>query len=261
MPTRPHRSLPLAGLLALSLQAIPPDLVIAPADAPRTPGGVAYRVLQAGQGGTPPAPGDFVKVHFTGWTREGTVFANTRTQDEAPYAGLERLMPGMRECLALMTAGEQRRIWIPEALAFAKGKSLGPVMMDLELLDRVPPPSQAPQDLAGPPPEAQILRSGVAFKVLRPGTGKEHPNRNSWVSVHYSGWTADGRLFDSSILRGTSNLLQLRDTIDGWVEGLQLMVVGERRRFWIPQNRAYRGEEGRPAGRLVFDVELVGMSR
>ena len=248
---------------AILLQGAPPDLVIPPADALRSPSGVAHRVIQAGRGGAPPAPKDFVRVHFTGWDGEGKVFANTRTQDEAPFLGLERLMPGMRESLSNMTVGEQRRVWIPEALAFAgaKGKPMGMVVMDLELVDLSPPPSQAPADVAAPSPDAQSLRSGLAFKILKVGTGTIHPVRSDWVSVHYTGWTTDGKLFDSSLTKGNAVSLQLKNTIAGWIEGLPLMVVGEKRRFWIPEKLAYRGDRGMPAGMLVFDVELMGISK
>jgi peptidylprolyl isomerase len=256
------RLLPLLFATAL-LPAAPPDLVIPPAEALGTPSGLKYRILQAGQGGAQPAPGDFVRVHFSGWDAEGKSFANTRAQDEAPYLSLDKLMPGMREGLLAMRVGEGRRIWIPEALAFAgaKGRPAGPVVMDLELLDAVPPPSQAPTDVAAPAPEAQVLRSGLAFKVLRTGTGKVHPERSSWVNVHYSGWTTDGKLFDSSIPKGNAVPLQLKATIEGWIQGIPLMVVGEKRRFWIPEKLAYRGASGMPAGMLVFDVELVGISQ
>jgi len=256
------RLLPLL-LLSSLLQAAPPELAIPPAEALRSPSGLAHRVIQAGQAGALPSPGDFVRVHFTGWDAEGKAFANTRAQDEAPYLSLEKLMPGMREALLAMSVGEQRRIWIPEALAFAgaKGRPAGPVVMDLELLDTVPPPSQAPADVAAPAPDAQLLRSGLAFKILRAGTGKVHPERSSWVSVHYSGWTTDGKLFDSSLTKGTSVPLQLKATIEGLIQGLPLMVVGEKRRFWVPEKLAYRGDRGMPAGMLVFDVELVGISQ
>lgn len=245
------------------LLAAPPDLVIPPADALRTQSGLQYRVTHEGHGGTPPGAKDLVRVHFTGWDAQGKTFANTRTQEEAPYLGLDRVMPGMRESLLSMKVGEQRRIWVPEALAFAgaKGRSPGNVVMDLELLDVVPPPSEAPADVAAPPADAQVLRSGLAYKLLRPGTGKEHPLRSSWVSVHYTGWTTDGKLFDTTLTRGMSALLQLSGTIAGWVEGIQLMVPGERRRFWVPQKLAYHGDQGMPAGTLVFDVELVAISR
>lgn len=247
--------------LALSGRAAPPDLAVPPAEALRTPSGLAYRILQAGQGPAP-AAGSFVKAHLTGWGADGKPFAQTRSQDFPPYFPLDRLMPGLRESFLAMRPGEQRRVWIPEALAFAgaKGRPAGPVVVDLELLDSVPPPDQAPEDVAAPPADARLLPSGVAFKVLRPGTGTVHPTRASWVSVHYSGWTADGKAFDSSLPKGAPALLRLSQTIEGWVEGLQLMTVGERRRFWIPEKRAYKGQKGMPAGMLVFEVELLGIS-
>lgn len=253
----------LSLCIPLLLQAAPPDLVIPSADALRTPSGVAYRVIQKGKGGGSPGPKDFVSVHLMGWDSEGKAFANTRTQDEAPYFSLERMMPGVRESVLAMEVGEQRRVWIPEPLAFAgtKGRPAGPVVMDLELVETVPPPSQAPPDVAAPPADARVLRSGLAFKMLRPGAGREHPLPSSGVSVHYTGWTTDGKMFDSSLPRGASILLQLKGTIQGWIEGIPLMVVGERRRFWVPEKLAYHGIRGMPAGMLVFDVELVGIAK
>lgn len=234
-----------------------------PADAIRTATGLAYQVIHPGQEGAHPGEKGFVLVHFSGWDATGKPFANTRANGEPTYLNLERIMPGMRESLQAMTVAEVRRVWIPENLAFAgaKGKPSGSVRMDLELVEIPPPPSQAPEDVAAPGAGAQLLGSGMAFKILRPGTGKVHPTYSSTVSVHYTGWTTDGKLFDTSIPKGTSVPLQLKQTIKGWVEGLPLMVVGERRRFWIPQKLAYRGQDGMPKGMLVFDIELVGISQ
>jgi len=75
--------------------------------------------------------------------------------------------------------------------------------------------------------------------------------------VHYSGWTTDGKGFDSSVARGQPATFPLDRVISGWTEGLQLMVEGEERRFWIPVELAYQGRPGKPAGMLVFDVELL----
>ena len=77
------------------------------------------------------------------------------------------------------------------------------------------------------------------------------------VSVHYSGWTMDGLEFDSSVRRGAPASFGLHQVIPGWTEGLQTMVAGEKARFWIPQELAYDGLDGPPAGMLVFDVELI----
>ncbi|MGB5890039.1 MAG: FKBP-type peptidyl-prolyl cis-trans isomerase, partial [Thermoanaerobaculia bacterium] len=91
---------------------------------------------------------------------------------------------------------------------------------------------------------------------LEAGTGTEHPTLKSNVTVHYSGWTTDGKLFDSSLVRGQPATFPLNGVIAGWTEGLQLMVVGEKRRLWIPEDRAYKGQKP-PFGMLVFDVELL----
>jgi len=92
--------------------------------------------------------------------------------------------------------------------------------------------------------------------VLTKGTGKTHPRANDEVTVHYTGWTTDGKMFDSSVARGAPSSFPLDRVIAGWTEGVQLMVVGEKRRFWIPEALAYRGQRD-PKGMLVFDVELL----
>jgi peptidylprolyl isomerase len=117
----------------------------------------------------------------------------------------------------------------------------------------------APPDVAGPPPDAMKTASGLASKVLRPGTGKRHPRPNSQVTVHYSGWTTDGKLFDSSLQRGQPATFSLDGVIRGWTEGVQMMVEGEQRRFWIPEDLAYGNSQrpGAPKGMLVFDIELI----
>ena len=78
------------------------------------------------------------------------------------------------------------------------------------------------------------------------------------VSVHYTGWTTDGRMFDSSVTRGQPATFPLNGVIRGWTEGVQFMVVGEKRRFWIPEELAYGGRRD-PRGMLVFDVELIAI--
>src|SRR5688572_19366893 len=124
-----------------------------------------------------------------------------------------------------------------------------------------PPDPNAPSDVKAPPADAEKAPSGLASKVLKPGTGKDKPKAADQVTVHYTGWTTDGRKFDSSVDRGEPAKFPLDQVIKGWTEGLQLMVEGEKRRFWIPAAMAY-GETpsrpGAPAGTLVFDVELLG---
>lgn len=117
----------------------------------------------------------------------------------------------------------------------------------------------APPDVAGPPADAVKTPSGLASKVVKPGTGKRHPRPNSRVTVHYSGWTTDGKLFDSSLQRGQPATFSLDGVIRGWTEGVQMMVEGEHRRFWIPEHLAYGNSQrpDAPRGMLVFDIELI----
>lgn len=118
---------------------------------------------------------------------------------------------------------------------------------------QLPPPA----DVAAPPENAERTPTGLASLVLEPGTGTRHPTTSSRVEVHYTGWTTDGQMFDSSVMRGEPIEFPLSGVIAGWTEGVKLMVEGERRRFWIPEELAYRGQADRPAGMLVFDVELL----
>jgi len=115
----------------------------------------------------------------------------------------------------------------------------------------------APSDVAAPPADASTTASGLASRVLEPGSGTSHPTARSRVLVHYTGWTTDGQMFDSSVARGEPIAFGLYQVIPGWTEGVQLMVEGEKRRLWIPEALAYRGQRGAPAGMLVFDVELI----
>jgi len=115
----------------------------------------------------------------------------------------------------------------------------------------------APADVASPPADATTTASGLASKVLEPGTGVNHPTARSKVRVHYTGWTTDGRMFDSSVARNEPISFALHQVIPGWTEGVQLMVEGETRRLWIPERLAYAGAPGAPRGMLVFDVELI----
>ena len=78
------------------------------------------------------------------------------------------------------------------------------------------------------------------------------------MTVHYTGWTTDGKMFDSTVCTGHADDVRgSNEVIPGWTEGVALMVEGERTRFWIPENLAYKGEAGSPRGMLVFDIELI----
>jgi peptidylprolyl isomerase len=107
---------------------------------------------------------------------------------------------------------------------------------------------------------AQRTASGLTTLVLKKGTGTLHPSKRSTVLVHYTGFTTDGKVFDSSVKRGQPASFPITAVIPGFAEGVELMVVGEKRRMWIPPELAYKNRPGTPQGTLVFDVELISIT-
>jgi len=239
---------------------VPSDVAAAPAKAEKTKSGLASTVLTKGTGKVRPKAEDKVTVHYTGWTTDGKMFDSSVTRGEPATFPLNRVIPGWTEGVQLMVEGEKRRFWIPEELAY-KGRPgpQGTLVFDVELITIVQAPEQpvTPPDVAAAPKDAKKTASGLAYKTLKPGTGKVHPKAESFVEVHYSGWTTDGKMFDSSVTRGEPAEFPLNGVIAGWTEGVQLMTEGQKVRFWIPEELAYKGKPGRPQGMLVFDVELL----
>ena len=115
----------------------------------------------------------------------------------------------------------------------------------------------APDDVSAPPTDAVTSSSGLSSRVLTPGAGGQQPTVADFVTVHYTGWTADGVVVDSSRNLSTPPLFPLNRSLAGWQECVQLMTVGESRRCWLPQRLAYNGRDGQPAGMIVFDIELL----
>jgi FKBP-type peptidyl-prolyl cis-trans isomerase len=246
----------------------PADLSSPPADVETTASGLVSKVLQAGTGTEHPRSEDTVKVSYSGWMTSGVRFDSSADRGGPVEFVLGRMIKGWIEGLSSMVEGEKRRFWIPGRLAYGDaprkfGNPYGTLVFDIELVSfkRPPPPPEVPADLKAPPADARRTSSGLVYRVLQKGSGTVHPRPRSVVEVHYSGWTAEGKMFDSSVLRGESATFPLSNVIRGWTEGLQLMVVGERARFWIPSKLAYGDSPagGSPGGPLVFDVELLSI--
>jgi peptidylprolyl isomerase len=245
----------LFAAITMTKPAPPADLKTPPADAQMRADGLVSKQLEAGTGGEHPGDSDFVHIHYAVWkASDGSVIDYTRTEIPT-FVEMSKLLPGMRETFAMMTPGERRRAWIPSRLGAGKIAADDMFVIDAQLVDVVHPPS-TPADLTAPP-AATKTNSGLAYKILAPGTGTVHPRRRDKVVVNYSGWTTDGRMIDSSIVKGEPAELSLEQVIPGWVEGLEMMTEGEKVRLWIPQKLAYKGQAGLPAGMLVFDVELI----
>ncbi len=118
-------------------------------------------------------------------------------------------------------------------------------------------PLPAPPDVKAPPKGTTRTEAGVHIKTLTPGDAGANPGPSSVVTVHYTGWTTDGRMFDSSLKHGEPAQFGLGGVIAGWTDGLQYMTRGEKALLWIPEGLAYKGKPGRPKGMLVFEIELL----
>lgn len=107
------------------------------------------------------------------------------------------------------------------------------------------------------------LPSGLQYEVITDGTGIK-PLASNKVTCHYHGTLIDGTVFDSSVKRGQPATFPLNMVIKGWTEGLQLMSVGSKWRFFIPPHLAYgdrqTGAHIGPNSTLIFEVELLGVS-
>lgn len=249
----------LSALIAAQTPAshipVPSDVAAPPVDATTTKSGLATKVIKPGTGAIHPGKDEVVTIDYSGWTSDGKMFDSSVARGRPVTISTKRLIPGMGEGVELMTVGETLRMWIPQSLAYkgAQGKPQGTLVFDVTLVDL---PTRAPADVKAPPAGAQRTHSGIAYQVLQPGTGTRHPTSADKVTVQYTGWTTDGKMFDSSLPRGAPSTFALDRVIPGWTEGIQLMTEGEKMRFWIPENLAYGGKQP-PFGTLVFDVELI----
>jgi FKBP-type peptidyl-prolyl cis-trans isomerase FklB len=112
-------------------------------------------------------------------------------------------------------------------------------------------------------PGITALPSGLQYEVITEGKGIK-PKATSKVTCHYHGTLIDGTVFDSSVHRGQAATFPLNRVIQGWTEGLQLMSVGSKWRFFIPPHLGYgerqTGAHIGPNSTLVFEVELLGVS-
>jgi peptidylprolyl isomerase len=185
---------------------------------------------------------------------------------------LATAIPGIAEALKLMVTDEKRRMWIPAELVFATHVAHhGPKEMhehaappvdltaDIQLIQILKAPA-VPENLNAPPPKALRTASGVTLQILKAGTSTEHPSMSSRVTLNYSGWTMDGKLFESTMMSGHPAAVLVGTALPGWREALLRMVTGEKARVWIPAALAYGNhpvERMAPAGDLVYDIELL----
>jgi FKBP-type peptidyl-prolyl cis-trans isomerase len=248
------------------LQVVPPpapaDVASPPQGATTTPSGVAMRVLRPGKGTRRPSGNDCVKLHFTAWKRDGSFLSNTRQWGEPQNQCLVTALPGVAEALSTMVVGEQLRVWVPAHLTFTGDDDdrppLADATFDLELYEIVKAPP-TPANLKAAPRAARKTASGLAIEVLRKGKGNRHPHEQSQVKLEFSGWTADGRLIESSVMAHQPGVFEMSGVLRGWREALLQMVAGDKVRVWIPRDLAFGAtpRRGQPKGDLVYELELL----
>jgi len=244
--------------------------------------GLKTRDLKEGTG-DPVPPGAKVKVHYTGWLVDGTVFDTSKEKGKGPIEfSLDGVIPGWTKGIPGMKPGGIRKLVISPEMGYgnrASGK-IPPgstLIFEVELLDTTPGPrprrTPAPTDLSkltdGTLPTADdpglkpIGDGGLKYRDLKEGDGAAAP-AGAKVVMDYTGWLlSDGTVFDSSWKEGREPLdMGLEGLIKGWQQGVPGMKVGGVRKLVIPAALAY-GEGGRPGippnSTLVFEIELLGV--
>lgn len=132
---------------------------------------------------------------------------------------------------------------------------------DAPIMSTRPPIPPPPADVFAPPADATREPSGLSYKILKPGTGTVKPDvKRTYLDLRYSGWERNGHQFEGSAINGTPARYDPTELVDGLQQQLGQMVVGEKRRIWVPAALAYAKRTNfanAPKGDMTYDVELV----
>ncbi len=233
----------------------------------KLPSGIVCEVLVPGEGEVV-KPGQVFDLRFAVWGPKQQMMECSALSRQTFKGQCGSAKPQfLEQVLPLMKPGTHLRLEVPATLAFADaagGANLpadGVTVWELELLS-VKEPLPLPEFAAADPQRTIKTASGLAYEVLRTGSGKS-PKMGQEVTVHYVGWLADGKPFDSSFQRAEPTSFRLGQVIKGWTEGLQLMQEGSVFRFTLPPELGY-GVRGSPPtippnATLVFQVELISV--
>lgn len=244
---------------------VPADVAAPPANAQKTKGGLRYVTLTPGQGDKARFF-DTAQFRFTLWDATGKMLASTESRARPVSSALFRQPAPLEDMMTAMSAGQKVRFWV-DAAKMEQPAAEGLLCYELTVTEitkatHAPPP--APKDVKAPPASAKKTAAGVSYRLLKAAPAAKagapapvKPAATDTVKVHYTGWTTDGRMFDSSVVRGEPASFPLTGVIAGWTDGLQVLNVGDSARFWIPEELAYQGKPNNPKGMLVFDIELL----
>jgi len=212
--------------------------------------------------------GDNAFVHYTGFLPDGTIFDSSVKKGDPVRitVGSKQVIEGWDLGLFLMKKGTKIKLYIPPKLAYGNEgyKNLVPenssIILDLEMVDLIPPEPIVKWNIDGK--QIHETPSGLKYVIFEPGEGNLIMPENI-VTVHYSGYFINGKLFDSSVkrLEPIRFPVGIGSVIDGWDEGLKLMRKGSKFQLLIPSHLAY-GSQGAPPQipadtDLIFDIEIV----
>lgn len=226
--------------------------------------GLRYAVIEGGEG-KQLQPGMKVKVHYSGYFENMEVFDSSYERGY-PFEftlGRGMVIRGWEEGIARLRVGDKARLWIPWDLAYGQ-QGRGPIppesnlIFDIEVLDAHEIARPEAFDVSHS--DTLTTESGLQYLIAEEGYGGS-PENEDIVTVHYTGYLPDGRMFDSSVQRGQvfRFVLGQGQVIDGWDEGVQLMQYNAKYRFIIPPELGYGDRRVGPIppnSKLIFDIEL-----
>ena len=235
-------------------------------DPQTTESGVKYWDVKKGNGPSPLGRTPTMKLRYTGWLDNGTVFGSTEERkEEYTYTRMDMVVPGLREGLRTMKVGGVRWIQIPPELGFGDAGNppkVGPeetLIFRMELFQVIQPA----HFVAVSGVEPLVTASGLRYWDIEVGEG-DSPGPTSTVMIHYNGWAGDGRMFDSTVERGEALTVRLNRVVKGLQEGIRSMKVGGVRWMELPPELGF-GDEGHPdyeihpGEKLFFEVRLMGV--
>ncbi len=273
-PVIPARANLIFEVELLRITSSPKFQPLEPQHTVTTASGLKYQVVTPGDTGSPtPAAAQGATLDFALWNTSGELIASTQTNDFqlSGVVGNLRLarlpMAFLTEAVPLMHTGGELRLEVPARLAFGAqavdprlpGNSTTIWQLKLVRVNQVPAFRQPDTK------RQQTTASGLLIETIAEGTGAR-PAAADRVQVHYTGWLADGQVFDSSDARGEPTTFGVGDVIAGWQEGLQLMKEGGTCRLTIPAALAYGDTPPRGSGipkgaTLIFQVRLLKIER
>jgi peptidylprolyl isomerase len=232
-----------------------------------TSSGLKVKIVHKGTGNRPQI-GDKVTVHYTGTLTDNTKFDSSRDRDQ-PFSfklGMGQVIKGWDEGIAMLNVGDKAILTIPADLGYGD-RNMGNIppnsvlVFDVELLsvqEGVRPYNTEGKDTI-------TTASGLQYILVEKVAESQKAEEGSSVTVHYTGYLLDGKIFDSSVERDQPAKFTIGGgrLIKGWEEGVSYMRVGEKARLIIPPHLAY-GEQGAggvipPNATLIFDIELVSV--